>query len=148
MTNRNRMRHILFLTGWWSLFCVESALSFTSNRQHIYSTKSTTAVSSPPYHVTVVLYSFLEQRPGESDLSFIKRITTEQPVQHEQKPAQEITNSTTTVTGKYQRIEEWDAQRKVSGELTWEEKLQYEGQRFGNQIKQDSILRRHIGSFF
>ena len=49
--------------------------------------------------------------------------------------------------GKYQSIEEWDAERNAKGELSWEEKVQFDGQRFGNQLKQDSILRRHLGTF-
>lgn len=58
--------------------------------------------------------------------------------------------STTTSKprGTYQRIEEWDEERTAKGELTWEEKVQFEGQRFGNRVKQDDILRHHIGTFF
>lgn len=55
---------------------------------------------------------------------------------------------TTKSKGVYKKIEEWDEERKASGELTWEEKVQFEGQRFGNQVKQDHILRHHIGTFF
>eukprot|EP00565_Helicotheca_tamesis_P001053 CAMPEP_0185740946 /NCGR_PEP_ID=MMETSP1171-20130828/38695_1 /TAXON_ID=374046 /ORGANISM="Helicotheca tamensis, Strain CCMP826" /LENGTH=333 /DNA_ID=CAMNT_0028412879 /DNA_START=114 /DNA_END=1115 /DNA_ORIENTATION=- len=52
----------------------------------------------------------------------------------------------------YQRAEEWEAElddrRKGKGSgMTWEEKVQFDGQRFGNQIRQDAILRKHLGSF-
>jgi len=47
--------------------------------------------------------------------------------------------------GKYQRIEEWDAQLKEEmSELSWEERVKFDGQRFGNQLKQDAILRHHL----
>jgi hypothetical protein len=150
MANWHSLRGVLFLTTW--LCRMDSTFSFAPNQKRSCSTltKSTTAASSSfcaPNHASAVLYSFLEQRQGESDIDFIKRITSQPPMDHQPQP-QKSTNSTTAVTGTYQRIEEWDAQRKATGELTWEEKVQHEGQRFGNQVKQDSILRRHIGSFF
>ena len=45
----------------------------------------------------------------------------------------------------YQRAEDWDKERRESGSLTWEEKVQFDGQRYGNQVKQNDILRRHLG---
>jgi hypothetical protein len=154
MAKRNSLQIFVCFTAWWFLFRVAPTLSFASRRQRIWSIKPTASASSrfrAPHQASIVLYSFLEQRPGENDIAFIKRITTEQPTQEDQQqPGQETTNSTTTgpITGKYQRIEEWDEQRKASGVLAWEEKVQFEGQQLGNQIKQDSILRRHIGTFF
>ena len=50
----------------------------------------------------------------------------------------------------YVRAEEWDAQvkeRQKKGEYTWEEKVQFEGQKFGNQFNQNEILRRNLKSF-
>jgi hypothetical protein len=49
--------------------------------------------------------------------------------------------------GKYQPIEEWDAERKASGEMTWEEKVQFEGQKGGNQVRQNDILTRNLHTF-
>mmetsp|Transcript_11878 Transcript_11878/g.15887 ORF Transcript_11878/g.15887 Transcript_11878/m.15887 type:complete len:164 (+) Transcript_11878:135-626(+) len=52
----------------------------------------------------------------------------------------------------YQRAEDWEAelkerqQGKGSG-MTWEEKVQFDGQRFGNQVRQDVILRKHLGTW-
>jgi hypothetical protein len=102
------------------------------------------------------LYATFQQNPGESDIDFIKRITST-PLVEEQQHQRRTSSSTTTdanvnnstkPTGTYKRIEEWDAERIAKGELTWEEKVQFEGQRFGNQVKQDNILRHHIGTFF
>ena len=46
----------------------------------------------------------------------------------------------------YQRIEEWDAQR-TKDDMSWEERVQFEGRRFGNQYQQNEILRRNLKSF-
>jgi hypothetical protein len=46
----------------------------------------------------------------------------------------------------YQRIEEWDAQR-TKDDMSWEERVQFEGRRFGNQYLQNEILRRNLKSF-
>ena len=89
------------------------------------------------------LYSSgLEQLPGESDIEFIKRITSEGIEQRKNN-----TNTSTKPKGKYQRIEDWDAERKEKGILSWEEKVQYEGQRHGNQVRQNDILLRNLHSF-
>lgn len=103
---------------------------------------------SPQKLSFVVLYgsnsTWFEQKPGESDTAWMKRITNETP------PSSTSKNTSTkpAVTGKYQRIEDWEADRQQKGELTWEEKVQFDGQRFGNQVRQNDILSRHIGSFF
>ena len=97
-----------------------------------------------------------KQNPGESDIDFIKRITSnsQQLIQQNQAKSTSTTNSIDDENskeksvGKYKRIEEWDSERKANGELSWEEKVQFDGQRFGNQVKQDNILRHHIGTFF
>ena len=46
----------------------------------------------------------------------------------------------------YQRIEEWDAQR-TKDDMSWEERVQFEGRRFGNQYHQNEILRRNLKTF-
>ena len=43
----------------------------------------------------------------------------------------------------YQRIEEWDAQR-TKDDMSWEERVQYEGQQNGNQFQQNEILRKSL----
>lgn len=50
----------------------------------------------------------------------------------------------------YVRAEEWEAEeqrRRKNGELTWEERVQFEGQRYGNQVNQNDILRHHLNAF-
>lgn len=110
---------------------------------------------------SVSLYSMdFNQRPGERDIDFIKRITSSAAIldgqESDKKQQQRYLPSNSTAEssenkqprGQYQRIEEWDKERIAKGELTWEEKVQFDGQRFGNKVKQDNILRRHIGNFF
>jgi hypothetical protein len=46
----------------------------------------------------------------------------------------------------YQRIEEWDAQR-TKDDMSWEERVQFDGRRYGNQYQQNEILRKNLKSF-
>jgi len=104
----------------------------------------------------LALHAGFEQLPGESSTEFIKRITNQSDeLFNEKKDNQTADESSSSEknndndnaskpVGKYQRIEEWDAERTAKGELSWEEKVQFDGQRHGNQFKQDSILRRFL----
>jgi hypothetical protein len=47
---------------------------------------------------------------------------------------------------KYVPIEQWDAERKKD-DLSWEERVQFDGQRSGNRFKQNEILRSNINRF-
>ena len=111
-----------------------------------------------PKTSSLTLQAGFEQLPGESTTDFIKRITNEsENLLKQQKDGisggdkSSVDNNDddkeSKPVGKYQSIEEWDAERNAKGELSWEEKVQFDGQRFGNQLKQDSILRRHLGTF-
>ena len=53
----------------------------------------------------------------------------------------------TVVKKGYQRVEDWDAERNAKGEMSWEERVQFEGQRLGNQVRQNDILMRHLHTF-
>lgn len=101
---------------------------------------------------SVALYAGFEQLPGESTTEFIKRITEQSnELLDRQKNGESVEDTKvdkeSKPIGKYQRIEEWDEERNAKGELSWEEKVQFDGQRYGNQVKQDSILRRQLGGF-
>lgn len=123
-------------------------------------------LTNHPVPNAFVLNAGFEQLPGESNTDFIKRITSQSDdfMDQQKAKAKKMTmpsrrgksSSNESITeegesdkpkGKYQRIEEWDAEKKANGELAWEQKVQFDGQRFGNQVKQDSILRRHLGTF-
>ena len=55
-------------------------------------------------------------------------------------------SSTSSPKKGYQRIEEWDAKRNKD-DMSWEERVQFDGQRFGNQFQQNEILRKNLKSF-
>ena len=97
---------------------------------------------------TILAAKKFQQLPGESDIDFIKRITSESKAMMENNSYQEEeVEEKPKPKGTYQRIEDWDAQRKASGEMSWEERVMFEGQRHGNQVRQNDILLRNLHSF-
>jgi len=47
----------------------------------------------------------------------------------------------------YVPVEEWEAEQKrkgMAGELSWEERVQFDGQRSGDRFKQNEILRHNL----
>mmetsp|Transcript_690 Transcript_690/g.1200 ORF Transcript_690/g.1200 Transcript_690/m.1200 type:complete len:134 (-) Transcript_690:633-1034(-) len=49
--------------------------------------------------------------------------------------------------GRYQRIEDWDADCKAQtkkGMLSWEEQVQFESRNHGDQFRQNEILRQNL----
>lgn len=62
-------------------------------------------------------------------------------------------NSKTEVNDKkkqrgYQRAEDWEAdQAKELKKMSWEERVQYDGQQNGNKFKQNEILRKNLHGF-
>ena len=150
-------RIVFFLLSSWNIFfCCRSASAFLATTISSSNTKShfQSRISPQcPNTSSHVLHAGFEQLPGESTTDFIKRITNEskEMLNQEKKVStrkqEKNDKSDSKPVGKYQRIEDWDAERNAKGELSWEEKVQFDGQRFGNQLKQDSILRRHLGTF-
>ena len=145
-------------------------LSSISGRQQQQQRRPSTSSSSYTASVTNSLlygsssYPHLpDQNPGESDLDYIKRVIDPNiklidPVEHhhhiQEQQHQYQTNATKTTSDipakkkkGYQRIEEWDAERQANGELSWEERVQFEGQRYGNQVRQNDILIRNLHTF-
>ena len=57
----------------------------------------------------------------------------------------------TTTNGQrrgYQRAEEWDKEQEdIRKSMGWEERVQYDGQRYGNRFNQNEILRHNLKSF-
>jgi hypothetical protein len=86
---------------------------------------------------------WFQQKPGENDVAFIKRITSSTPPKAAKPKPIDATG--------YQRIEDWEVDQqeaRKNGTLSWEEKVQFDGQRFGNQVRQNDILMRQINSGF
>ena len=110
---------------------------------------------------TTTRLHFFEQKPGESDVEFIARITSPGAVEAAAAGLSASRNGTIAEginhddddeatpnkkkNGGYQRIEEWNDQQNDRGSMTYEQRLQFDGQRYGNQLNQDSILRRELG---
>lgn len=64
-----------------------------------------------------------------------------------EKPEEATTPKNKKKGGGYQRIEDWDADqksRKDGSGMTWEEKCMFDGQRHGNQVRQNDILIRNL----
>lgn len=137
-------------------------LATTTSTTKSLSPISSTVFPSRTYPDTSssILYSDFQQLPGESNTEWIKRVTSEfdqQANNNNNKTAPSPSSSSTEKnndnetkkpTGKYQSIEEWEAEiaeRKNKGELTWEERVQFDGQRHGDQVKQNGILNKLLG---
>lgn len=109
---------------------------------------------------------FWKQRSGETNSDFYKRIqdassdpavfekfvlgNQQNQQQTKSEPilagdALEITETGEKKSG-YQRVEDWDADQKkeVSG---WNDKVQFDGRRYGNGFNQNEILRQHLKGF-
>jgi hypothetical protein len=48
-----------------------------------------------------------------------------------------------TKSGRYVPIEQWDKERSRD-DMSWEEKVQFDGQRFGNKFQQNEIMRKNL----
>lgn len=106
-------------------------------------------------------YAF-QQLPDESDMDFMKRIN-QMASDPDTFAAAVLSGDTCAQEGKgaqegkeqpekkkvaaYERVEDWDAEEKAKrkkGNMTWEEKVKFDGQRHGNQDKQNSILMDNL----
>lgn len=124
-------------------------------------------LGSSSSRVTLMM-GVLDQLPGETDRAFMKRLmmiasdattfenavmersTMEDDPTHTPhgrfQPGNHPHDGPPSKTKKaYQRVEEWDKEQKEN--LTWEEKVQFDGQRHGNKVNQNDILRHHLHTF-
>ena len=114
------------------------------------STPATTAVFAQRSPVSSTVAFFRRGRTGNTDDASSSSSVSRSPMggqsdadQHgeptptnEQKPKR---------TG-YQRVEEWDEEQK-SGAMSWEQKVQFDGLRMGNGVRQNDILMKHLSAF-
>lgn len=94
----------------------------------------------------------LKQRKDESSSEYFLRLqeAARDPKKFEEMslsidPEEDETPKPTTGKG-YQRIEDWDAETKDDN--SWEEKVKFDGQRYGNKFNQNSILMKHLNNGF
>jgi hypothetical protein len=60
------------------------------------------------------------------------------------KKEQSVSNGDGTKKG-YQRVEDWEHdQQELLKEMNWEQRVQYEGQKYGNQFNQNEILKNSL----
>jgi hypothetical protein len=125
-----------------------ASMLWTAQGFHTLLPTSTSSSSSQRSTAISPLYYVFEQKPGESDMEFISRITSQSSVE---EAAAAINNDDKEEPpkpkGKYQRIEEWEQHNNEKGNMSWEQKVQFDGQRLGNQVRQDSILRKYLKSW-
>lgn len=102
---------------------------------------------------------------NESDKDYFLRVTAaasdpeafeRMSLNEQQQPTASVTTNETAETkdegkpGKYVSVEEWEEsyqQSKKDGTISWEERVQMEGQKYGDQYKQNEILRRNMKGF-
>ena len=88
-----------------------------------------------------------KQRPGETEFAYLKRLQQMASSAEEVVISRNTTVSVTTTTrdGKgYVRAEVWDAQVYKKSNMTWEERVQFDGQRHGDRFMQNEILRKNL----
>lgn len=111
----------------------------------------------------------IKRMPGETEKAYFQRVTAAaaDPVAFERlvagnskqsEPDVDRANSTEVLDGigstdnstrrsGYVRAEEWEAEqqrKRKSGELSWEERVAFDGQRHGDRFAQNEILRRNL----
>lgn len=95
------------------------------------------------------------QQSGESEFAYMKRL--QQMASSTQDLVIQNTTATTAVDGEksdppkklsgYTRVEEWNEKKYKKTNLTWEERVQWEGQQHGDKFMQNEILRKNINYF-
>jgi len=81
---------------------------------------------------------------------FEKAVMEQRKKQQQQQQQKEQETDKRVPTTPYQRIEEWEEQKqqqRKEGSMSWEERVQFEGLRDGNQLRQNEILRHHLKSY-
>ena len=105
----------------------------------------------PDHSATVKLFNkadnYDDLLKAASDPEAFERYVLQQSKKAEPK---EVSEETKKPVSNYKRIEEWDKEQRAKGKdktLSWEERVQYDGQRHGNQFHQNEILRKNLNGF-
>ncbi len=102
-----------------------------------YSQQLREAAKDPKKFEEFVLKSSKNQEEKNGKANDVAETTDELPKQEKKK------------TG-YVRVEEWDEglkKKKDGSGMTWEEKVQFDGLRYGNQVIQNDILQKNLNRF-
>lgn len=88
-----------------------------------------------------------KQQPGESEFAYLKRLQQLASSTQETVIQNTTTSSTTVVSKGYMRVEEWNEQVYKKTNLTWEERVKFDGHRHGDRFMQNEILRKNLNYF-
>jgi hypothetical protein len=94
--------------------------------------------------------SFWRHLSGESNTAFYKRLQqTAGDAAVQKAAAPDLPTVTEPKKKGYQRAEDWEAEQQaiLAKEMTWEQRVQFDGQRQGNRVKQNEILRHHLNTY-
>jgi hypothetical protein len=114
--------------------------------------KQNKVASSPPPKTKTELDLEELQKAARDPKAFeayvLKKNNLENAVDNTEEKSDDNVDDSPTLPKKkgYVPIEQWDADRKKDS-MSWEEKVQYDGQRFGNRVNQNEILRNNIHRF-
>lgn len=150
-------------------FVLKQATVLTSTR----TVGSRTATNIRQRTAFIALSALPPQHKGESSQQYFERLT--QAAANPDTFAQMALEQTTTTTSassqngnenkpsvvstdhpndspppRYVPVEEWDAAQRnqtKGGLLSWEERVQFDGQRHGNRFRQNEILRHNLKGF-
>ena len=91
-----------------------------------------------------------DQQKGDVNSTASPEATKEVAMNYSRSNSKDDGTDNTVVDDKkrqrgYQRAEEWEAdQAKEQKKLSWEERVQFDGQRHGNKFNQNEILRKNL----
>lgn len=157
--------YTIYALNWLALLMVSPPTSTTAFHLGGYSR------SKNVYGRNLSIMSLPPRLNGESDNAYFQRLTTAaaDPDAFERLALQQSEESSTSSTstssvsttpdddtiptstqGKYVRVEEWEKEqqrKRRNGQLSWEERVAFDGQRHGNRFRQNEILRNHLSAF-
>ncbi|KAL7481284.1 hypothetical protein ACHAW6_006968 [Cyclotella cf. meneghiniana] len=128
-----------------SVLTTDKRKSATSLR--VYQSPNSSPLEDEPWKRDASYWDMLQRASKDPDAfeKFIEESMAKKKIAASRGAGDENGRSPDKKRGKYQPIEEWDAQRKES--MSAEERLQWECQRNGNRFRQNEILNHHLKSF-
>lgn len=97
-------------------------------------------------------YLRVQRRTDETEQQFFERLTQAasdpQTFESMAMGEEEQPQEKPPIMGRYVPVEEWDAaQRNITQGMSWEERVQFDGQMNGNRFRQNEILRQNLNRF-
>ena len=118
----------------------------TSSSSSSRSSKSFTSISAAKDEHDFEALVLAAQDPKSFEAYVLNKNKKEKEKIKTQAQIQAVTNEEGGKKKGYVPIEQWNENRSKDN-LSWEEKVQFEGQRLGNQFRQNEILRKNLKSW-